>query len=415
MFQASLLNDDGSCSSSVSPVYIPISTISSDPIDADSLSPLLAAKTSNNINLKISSRREVWRPGHTGTIFWNMANNNTSLKIKSAAIEIIQHVSMWSNNKDTLQPFPLSKSDSRVLIHSDILTTDLNASAQKGDLMLTLPRAAPPSCSIPGLHIAYEISFILTTDTGNMLPIRLSSDLIVTHEDQSIVFSNPYWDHINEEEQTTQAMINSAVEAEMHKLTLETQAEYEDRVAHAQESARLALIAAEEKHLLEMKEQIGSTALQYEAMLKENEEKTKLLLKEKEEELKKRLKESEEKNLAELKIAQEQAAVEAALKHSQKLSSNNNLNNSFKKPVLSSLPGIGGKILGTALIAIELKFESEFKDSAMYQMAKLYYFDLTPQIHAQFSKQGQVPSVVVLTNEASGIRVTRENVPSWNT
>ncbi|KAI9332134.1 hypothetical protein DFJ73DRAFT_64063 [Zopfochytrium polystomum] len=87
-----------------------------------------------------------------------------------------------------------------------------------------------------------------------------------------------------------------------------------------------------------------------------------------------------------------------------------------KKPPLPPRTGIEGKILeSTGLVgkATVLQVDITYKDSALYQLFKLYYFDLTSDEDRRLREENKVPGVLVYANAAASLRISKEEVPTW--
>ncbi|KAJ3220182.1 hypothetical protein HDU67_005508 [Dinochytrium kinnereticum] len=437
------------------------------PLPTSVLSPMHSAQTANRVAVKIHCRRDRWRPGASSTVFATCKNMSEHRSVRLLAVEVIQRTGLWTFAGVAADPgspmtptfgqsAPLSRDYTRVVARVDLPAigpSDSHYTACK----VTLPDGLPPTISARGMEVVYEVSLVAViggeeggaashqggVQSGGGLEVRCSSEVIVVAPSQELDPLSDGWDDIDEEALVTQQVVEAAV-AQVKRMAIETQAEYETRVKDAQDAAMKAIAEAEiriKEKESEAESKVKATeqeaalkvkAKEEEAMLllKKKEEESMTLLKRKEEEQAKVLKEKDaEKNLVEsklkaneeesarkLKAAQEAAAAAAAATEAAKKA---NLAAFSKHPILppsSGIGGIGGKILeSTGLIsnrATPVQMDAVIKDSAFYQLFKLFYFDLTGDRIEEFKKLGLVPGVVVFSNSGAALRVSRNAVPT---
>ncbi|KAJ3305981.1 hypothetical protein HDU76_004923, partial [Blyttiomyces sp. JEL0837] len=181
------------------------------------------------------------------------------------------------------------------------------------------------------------------------------------------------------------------------------------------EAQRIAKEKEEEAKRIKMETEMEALRI-----VKEKDEEAKRLVEEKEKETKrlveekdKILKETEEETAKRIKAAEKSARAAAAAAAAIRKA---NAEAMAKIPVLPARKGIEGKILdATGLLprATLLSIEGTYKDSALYQLFKLYYFDLTREEDEKMKAENLVPGVIVFASAAAGLRVSKEEVPTW--
>jgi hypothetical protein len=183
--------------------------------------------------------------------------------------------------------------------------------------------------------------------------------------------------------------------------------------AKEEEAAQLVKLTEEEAaRVLKEKEEESQKLLQ----LQEEAARLKLLQAESElSEATMKLKLTEEETAKRLKAAEEAAAAarvaaEAARKANQAALS--------QKKVLPAVSGIPGAILGKSGLGLlprasPLQMNSVYKDSAMFQLFKLYYFDLQYEPEQSLIKENGAVAVIVVSKSQAALRISKESVPNW--
>ncbi|KAJ3117084.1 Diphthamide biosynthesis protein 1 [Phlyctochytrium bullatum] len=437
----------------VSGAISPSISLTAPPIDATTsiVSPMHSAQTSHRVTVKLHARRDRWRPGssHTATVFATCRNASQHRPVRLLAVEIIQRTGLW-----TFAPVvdamgnpapPLARDYTRVVARVDLPPVGPEDSYYAA-CKVALPDGLPPTISVRGMEVLYEASLVAVVGgeeggaslyqggvaSGGGVEVRCSSEVMVVAPSQEILVPDEAWDEFDEEAAMTQQVVEAAV-AQVKKMAIETQAEYEARVKEAQAAAMKALADAESKikekeqeaqSILKAKEEeaalkVKQTAEEAAKLLREKEEEQKRLLKEKEEERRKaesKLKESEEESAKKLKAAEEAAAAAAAAVVAAKKANLAAFSNHPVLPPTAGIGGLGGKLLqSTGLVsnrATQVQMDTMIKDTAFYQLFKLFYFDILGDTLEDLKKDGLVPGVVVFANSAAAVRVSRNAVPT---
>ncbi|KAJ3190513.1 hypothetical protein HK101_008732 [Irineochytrium annulatum] len=442
-------------------------------VGLDAVSPMHAAQTTNRVAVKLHCRRDRWIPGESATVFASCDNLHPSRPVRLLAVEVLQRTGLWTyaqvsdpNSPSGYTQTPIARDYTRVVARFDLPAIPPQGS-HKSSCRVVLPEGLPPTISARGMDIMYEVSVVAVVGgdvngasvnmggvkSGGGTEIRCNSEVFILAPGVKLPLPSPDWDEVDEEALVTAQVVEAAV-AQVKKMAIETQAEYESRVQEAQRLAMLALEEAERKvkekadeadlkiqeksheadlKVREKEEEAASfvRAKEEEAALlirakedeaasriKANEEETARVLREKELErlsAEERLKRNEEENQRKLKAAEEAtAAAQAAVLAAKKA----NLAAFSSHPVLPTTSNtMSGKILqSTGLVstkAVEIQgFGSVYKDSAFYQLFKLFYYNATGDMIESFKAKGECPVVVVFASAHAAVRISRNAVPT---
>ncbi|KAJ1567989.1 hypothetical protein HK405_004013 [Cladochytrium tenue] len=478
VLEASLLDDDYTVHPSSSKLAV---TVPSVPFAV--LSPVQAAQTSSKVSLKIHARRDHFAAGEIATVFVDAANANPASRVRILAVELLQRLNLWTYSPVT-PGLPLSLSATRVVSRVDLPQLGPGGESHSSTLKLPLAPTLPPSVSVQGLDVSYEATIVAIlggSDQGGGQELRTGSEVFVvgagTHvevpADSGVDGFDGAWDDVNEDLLVTQRAVDAAV-AQIKKMALESEAEYQERVRAAQDAAQAAIAEAalavrakeeetaarlraqqdEADRLVQQKEQEAAELLRHEKeeaerlvrekeeaaerRLREQEEGSARLLREHEEEARRLLEESqleaerkvkeaqeaalekarilkltEEETSKRVKAAEEAAAAAAAAAAAVRKA---NLEAMTRKPPLPARTGLEGRLLSsTGLVpkAASLQLDMTYKDSVLYQLFKLYYYDLTAEEDARLREQNAVPCVMVHSNVGANLRISKEEVPTW--
>ncbi|KAJ3106544.1 hypothetical protein HDU97_006137 [Phlyctochytrium planicorne] len=459
------------------------------------LSAMHSAQTASRVSVKMHCNRDRWRarrvnvkpsPGDEATVFVTCKNGSDRRVVRLLAVEVLQRTSLWTfAYGQGGQAQPLARDYTRVVARVDLPPVPPSESFYVA-CKVALPEGLPPTISVQGMEVLYEVSVVAViggdehsnasfppahiggVSHGGGLEVRCTSEVIVVGPHQEIEIPGPVsiaasaegettlvpWDDVDEEALMTQRVVEAAV-AQVKKMALETQAEYQARVKLAEDAAVKAIEEADARVRVKEEEAEGRVkakeeeaaarikekeqeaeaivkAKEAEAVerIKQKEEEAARILREKEEEKKKllvekdqektavegKLRKAEEENAMKLKAAEEAAAAAKAAAAEAKKSSMAALTN---HPVLPNNAGVGkfgGKLLESAGListkATPVQMDAMVKDSAFYQLFKLFYFDILGDKIDDMKKNGLVPGVVVFANAAAAVRVSRNAVPN---